>query len=237
MRVLCFGAHPDDLETYLGGTLLYLGARGVALRFVLASDGEAGTRQPACGTRVDEQERSLAWFRRHVPEAPPPTMERLRVPDGDLEGHGTRLEEACREASLRFSPDLVFAPSPDDPHPDHAALARAAQAAAEVDWLWLGAEPASASHVVPMTDDELANKEAWMREHGSQIPAPGESRAHLPDGRDIVQRVRAREGHWGRRVGLAWAEPLLRASALEAARSRREQAEAPRLVLELDDFF
>ena len=58
-RVLAFGAHPDDLEVYMGGTLIVLVKGGARLRAVVATDGERGTLQPLHGTRRDEHPRSI----------------------------------------------------------------------------------------------------------------------------------------------------------------------------------
>jgi LmbE family N-acetylglucosaminyl deacetylase len=196
-RVLCLAAHPDDLEVYMGGTLLVLAGGGARLRAVVVTDGERGTLQPAHGTRRDEQERSfgaLGIEGRY-----------LGLPDGGLAGVADLPQRLLAERDA-FSPDLVFAPDATDAHPDHAALGRAAQGLAT--WRWLDARPrCEPTHLVAIGPD-FAPLEALIRRHASQIPGPGQSRAHLPGGLDIVERARERARRFGPLAGIAFAEPL-----------------------------
>lgn len=227
-KVLCFAAHPDDLETYLGSTLLWLGNARVDLVFALATNGEAGTRQPTVGTRIDEQLRSIDWFTARTGTAP--RLRRLGLTDGRLavaEGLSAVLAAEIESSAA----DLVFAPHPDDPHPDHAALGRGVLDCVERVWHWLPAEPARVSHVLPVADADFEAKLDWIRQHASQIPGPRESRAYLPSGRDIVQRIRVRDARWGRSVGAGHAEPLLASDCL----GRAEGGGAPVVLRGLED--
>ena len=58
-RLLFVGAHPDDLETIVGGTIYQLTQRGVVVVEVLCTDGNIGTHEVDKYTR-----RSLASARR-----------------------------------------------------------------------------------------------------------------------------------------------------------------------------
>lgn len=211
-RVLCVAAHPDDLEVYMGGCLLLLRAGRARVTGIVATDGEKGTRQPVSGTRVDEQRRAFAELGIDA--------RFLGLPDGALEVD----QAAARVAAVRaeLEPDLVFAPHPDDPHPDHASLGAAV---AEPCWRWLPARPpVGPTHFVEI---DFSAKARLIRFHASQIPAAGDSRAHLPQGLDILQRAERRDRLYGQRLGLAFAEPL-------AAPGRTE---APILIRRLEDLF
>ena len=118
-KVLCFAAHPDDIEVYMGATLLLFTREACSLRAVILTDGEAATRQPILGTRKDEAQASLAIL--GMDGSFP------GLPDGGLSGLED-LETRLHEEITSFDPDLVFGPEACDAHVDHAALARALEA-------------------------------------------------------------------------------------------------------------
>ena len=115
LRVLCIGAHSDDIEIGCGGTVLDLlkADRAVALHWAVAS---------ASTHRVAETQASITEFRaRANPESA------LSVSFGGLrEGViGVHLEEArtwlfgIRDT---FAPDVIFVHYWADLHQDHRAL-------------------------------------------------------------------------------------------------------------------
>ncbi|MCB9880229.1 MAG: PIG-L family deacetylase [Planctomycetes bacterium] len=205
LRILAFGAHPDDLETYVGAALLCMARLGCSMTFVLATDGEAGTLQPSEGTRVDEQLASLEWFQRQTGTLP--AFHRLCFVDASL-STCTDLRDACKAMIRMHEPHLVIAPSEDDAHQDHRALACALSADVGVHVRWLDAEAASATHALVMDEATHCEKRTWMRHHLSQFPAPDGSRAHLPSGRDIEERILERDAACGTRLGHDFAEPI-----------------------------
>ncbi|MCA8968722.1 MAG: PIG-L family deacetylase [Planctomycetes bacterium] len=205
LRILAFGAHPDDLETYLGATLLCMARLGCSMTIVLATDGEAGTLQPSEGTRVDEQLASLEWFQRQTGSMP--ALHRLCFEDASL-STCTDLRDACKAMIRMHEPHLVIAPSERDVHHDHRALACALSADVRVDVRWLDAEAASATHALVLSEAAHREKRSWMHNHASQFPAPNGSRAHLPGGRDIEERILERDAACGARLGHDFAEPI-----------------------------
>lgn len=120
-RVVVFAPHPDDEVLGCGGALADLLDRGAHLDVVLVTDGAAGARDAEervriAATRMKESRRALDALGGG-------TLHEGGLPDRGL---GDRLEEV--EALLaRFlveaAPDLVFAPSPVETHPDHRAVA------------------------------------------------------------------------------------------------------------------
>jgi bacillithiol biosynthesis deacetylase BshB1 len=115
--VLAIGAHPDDIEMTCGGTLARLASSGRRVGLLDLTRGEMGTR----GTpdiRAAEAARAAellgAVFRRS-----------LDLGDGGL--RTGRAEELALLAEIRRAkPRLVFAPYPQDRHPDHARAGRLA---------------------------------------------------------------------------------------------------------------
>jgi LmbE family N-acetylglucosaminyl deacetylase len=127
-------------------------------------------------------------------------------------------------------PLLLFGPGPQDPHADHAALARALiQVVGELGasrgqniplWHWLDCQGQPPSHALAL-DWGYERKEALIRAHASQLPGEKGPRGHLPGGLDIVERARQRDLALGAHLGCAWAEPFVRTGAQIAARPQR----------------
>ena len=112
LDVLAFGPHPDDVEIFIGGTLLKLGSLGYSIGIIDLSAGEAGTR----GTRelrsVEAQEGSKILGAS--------LRETLDLGDGRLiANHENRLIVAG--VIRKYCPRLVFTAYPENSHPDHAA--------------------------------------------------------------------------------------------------------------------
>ncbi len=118
--VACIGAHPDDVEIGMGGTVALMSAEGLRVAIVDLTDGEptpAGTRE----TRLREaseaanvlgvaERRTLAQPNRYL-------LDKVEA--------RTELAEVLRE----LRPRLLFVPFPVDAHPDHVAASRIADAA------------------------------------------------------------------------------------------------------------
>jgi len=113
--VLAVSAHPDDVELACGGTLARLAASGKSFGIVDLTRGEMGTR----GTPEQREEEA-----RRAGEILGATCRRtLDFGDGGLRT-GRAEELALVEEIRRARPRIVFAPYPDDRHPDHARAGR-----------------------------------------------------------------------------------------------------------------
>ncbi|MGT2425012.1 PIG-L family deacetylase [Amnibacterium kyonggiense] len=148
-RLVVVAAHPDDETLMAGGLIAHAAARGLPVVVVLASSGDAS--HPASPTwrpeaLAAEREREvLAAVARLAPAA---RVELLRLPDGRLAEHEPAIAAAL-SAELQRD-DTVVSTWSGDRHPDHAAVARAAAAAAARRdavhlqapiWLWHWGEP------------------------------------------------------------------------------------------------
>lgn len=112
-RVLCIGAHADDIEIGCAGTVLTLAHRQPALRVdwvVLSAEG----------ARADEARRGAARVLAGVPDA---SVHVERFPQryfpaayGDLKRYFDALGE-------RAQPDVVLCPRLEDMHQDHRTVA------------------------------------------------------------------------------------------------------------------
>lgn len=112
---LFFGAHPDDVELSAGGTIARAVKDGLRVGMIDLTRGEMGTRgTPAIRRREAEAAARVlgASFR-----------DQLDFGDGVLRS-GRDEELQIIEILRRTRPQLVFAPYPDDRHPDHTRTGR-----------------------------------------------------------------------------------------------------------------
>ncbi|HET9169986.1 MAG TPA: PIG-L family deacetylase [Actinospica sp.] len=184
-------AHPDDQVLGFGGGLALLAARGVRLRIVVATDGEAShphsrTRTAARLAEVRRAEDASALAALGAAHA---EVLRLGLPDSGLDDRGGLLAARVAEAVRGF--ELCVAPWSGDMHPDHESVGRAARRACAAGglvlwqypvWMWHWAAPADER--VPWERAALLELPdwAWVRKqeavacHRSQIlplgPAP-----------------------------------------------------------------
>jgi N-acetylglucosamine malate deacetylase 1 len=114
LRALMIGAHPDDCEFKTGGLAAHYRARGHIVKFVSATNGEAGHHTMGGGPLAQRRYEET----RRVAEVANIEYEVMESPDGKLEA-----DLATRERFIRlireFQPDLVFTHRSNDYHPDH----------------------------------------------------------------------------------------------------------------------
>ena len=121
-RVLVLAPHPDDEVFGCGGALADLLDRGARVDVLLVTDGAAGarTRRSAGGSRRGRR-RSRAGRSRRSAEG----RARGRPSRPRLGGRLEDVEALLARWLVEAAPDLVFAPSPVETHPDHRAVAAA----------------------------------------------------------------------------------------------------------------
>ncbi len=114
LRIICFGAHPDDCEIQVGGCAAMWAAKGHKVKLVSVTNGDIGHWRDAGGP--------LARRRKAEVEAADKILgvstEVLDIHDGELlptlENRRT-LTRLIRE----WHADIVMGPRPNDYHPDH----------------------------------------------------------------------------------------------------------------------
>lgn len=168
MKLLALGAHPDDIEIYMFGTLAAARARGDDLQLVVVTDGAGGGKQPPEELRKTRREEATAAAAGLdvVPRF-------LDFPDGELVADAA-LVGALKQVIRDSGADLILTHAPNDYHADHRALSHAvgiaANFAAPVLWadtlMGTGFVP---THLVDITD-HFATKCTAIRAHGSQEP-------------------------------------------------------------------
>jgi N-acetylglucosamine malate deacetylase 1 len=114
LRIICFGAHPDDGELKAGGVAALWAKQGHAVKFVSVTNGDIGHWREAGGPlakrRIEEVQK--------VSEILGSTSEVLDIHDGELM---PTLEN--RKTIIRlireWDADIVMSHRPNDYHPDH----------------------------------------------------------------------------------------------------------------------
>ncbi|MBV8820581.1 MAG: PIG-L family deacetylase, partial [Acidobacteriaceae bacterium] len=114
IRVIAFGAHPDDCDLGASGTAAKFAAMGHAVKFVSVTNGDAGHQTIG---RTELAKRRLAEAQE--------SARRLGITYEVLDNHDGELLPtlAVREQVIRrireWKADIVLAPRPNDYHPDH----------------------------------------------------------------------------------------------------------------------
>ncbi len=120
MHVVAIGAHPDDIEIGVGGTIARHRTRGHDVTFLIATDGTAGCE------RGDEARREEAVAAARTLDVDDVTF--LDFPDTELADDGP-VVAAIESHVDGLDPDRVYVHAAADTHQDHRNCASAALSA------------------------------------------------------------------------------------------------------------
>lgn len=193
--MLCFTAHPDDIDFGAAGTIAAWTAAGVEVSYCIMTDGDAGGFDPAhreeiIAMRAEEQRQAAALV--GVTD-----LHYLHERDGYLEPTHEVIRQVVK-LIREVRPDVVLAMHPErnwdriqKSHPDHLAvgeivtraaypavenpfaypeLAEAGLEAYKLPWLWLFAGPESRENYFVDVTGHIDAKLAAIRIHASQHP-------------------------------------------------------------------
>ena len=114
LRIICFGAHPDDCEIQVGGVAAMWAARGHKVKLVSVTNGDIGHWREAGGPLASRRTTEVEAAAKILGT----TAEVLDIHDGELlptlENRRT-ITRLIRE----WKADIVMGPRPNDYHPDH----------------------------------------------------------------------------------------------------------------------
>ena len=112
LRLLCLGAHCDDIEIGCGGTILKMATavRKIEVRWVVFSSDEG---------RKQEALKSAEVFLGNVSKR---TVIIHRLRDGFFPYVGAELKERFEQLKAEFSPDLILTHYRHDLHQDHRLI-------------------------------------------------------------------------------------------------------------------
>lgn len=113
-RVLCLGAHCDDIEIGCGGTVLRLiqGRSNLEFLWVVFS---------STPVRAEEARRSAGLFLAGAAKAEVLVKD---FQDGFFPFHGSFIKQAFEDLKTAFQPDLVLTHTEDDLHQDHRLISQ-----------------------------------------------------------------------------------------------------------------
>lgn len=225
MRILVFGAHPDDVELSIGGIVARQAAQGCHVEICDLTAGEMGSN----GTpeiRKAEAEKAagiLGAAARH----------NLGLPDAFLQPDQEAIQRTAQLVRL-VRPEIVLAPWWHDRHPDHEAASVIVTRACHL--AGLHKFPVKGERHRPRrifyyflgrTDKPsfLVNVDQWwpvklqaVQAHASQFASRGQGARPTYLNRDqFFADYELRFRSWGREIGCTYAEALYSQDALAVA--------------------
>lgn len=124
LRMLVFGAHPDDSDLRCGGMAMKMRALGHEVRFIAMTNGDTGHHEmgggPLARRRFAECQAAAA-----VADI---EYEVYDIHNGDLE-HNLWTRRMAIKSIRDYRPDLVICHRANDYHPDHRAVGEIVHAA------------------------------------------------------------------------------------------------------------
>ena len=127
LRVVAFGAHPDDAELKFAGTAALMAAQGHQIKLVALTNGDVGHFAQAGGPLAQRRKAEVEACHKKLGVS----TEVLDIHDGELMPD---LETRKKVANIirEWQADIVLSHRPWDYHPDHRAVGKLAEDAAVV---------------------------------------------------------------------------------------------------------
>ncbi len=220
LDAVAFGAHPDDIELFCGGTLIKLGSQGRKIGVISLTQGELGTRG---SLEIRSQE---FWEAATVLKVS--THKILDIPDGDVTVNWENKLKIIREIRT-YQPAVVFAPYWKDRHPDHENTSNLVREAAFLSGLkkietdqqahrpykviyypcWFDFKPSFVVNITECHDQKTKAIQAYR----SQFDHPDKSEfgdeETLISRPEFLERITTRDRFYGSSIGTTFGEPFL----------------------------
>jgi len=124
VKVLVIAPHPDDETLCCAGTIMNFIEKGDKVKVVIVTDGRYGApSEELRGTeelvRIRREEAIRVFELLGVKD-----YEFLNFEDSKVVQQSREVEERLKKLLESYKPDVVFAPSPFDSHPDHSEIGK-----------------------------------------------------------------------------------------------------------------
>ncbi|SDC41675.1 bacillithiol biosynthesis deacetylase BshB1 [Paenibacillus sp. UNCCL117] len=213
---LVFGAHADDAEIGMGGTI--------------AKHAKAGCRIGVCDLTLAEMSSNGTIERRRAEAEEAAralglaSRSNLELPDRGLVSDPAFIQRIVAEIRLH-RPRVVFAPYWEDRHPDHTACSRLVQEAVfnaklrkympelpahtvEETYFYFINDTAEPDVMIDVSS-VYASKQASLRAYRSQFETSGADVVRTPLNQGYLERVEARDSLLGQKRSVAYAEGFI----------------------------
>ena len=114
LRIICFGAHPDDCELQAGGVAALWAAKGHKVKFVSVTNGDIGHWREAGGPLANRRKSEVEAAAKILGI----TTEVLDIHDGELLPT-LEYRRTVTRLIRQWEADIVMSHRPNDYHPDH----------------------------------------------------------------------------------------------------------------------
>ncbi|MGA8943868.1 MAG: bacillithiol biosynthesis deacetylase BshB1 [Thermoactinomyces sp.] len=221
--ILCFGAHPDDVEIGAGGIVAKHAANGFSVAVCHLTDAELSSN----GTvqRRQQEARQAAGILGVMHSI------RLGFPDRGLTGSKEQLL-AITQIIRQYRPRVILAPYFKDRHPDHVACSKMVKEAvfdAAIQKIETpGGEQAyrvphlyyyfinniDKADVIVDVSDVYEKKSKALLAYNSQFSS-GEGQVRTPLNQQYLTMIRGRDQLWGHQIGTLYGEGLASAGPIK----------------------
>ncbi|WP_342414669.1 bacillithiol biosynthesis deacetylase BshB1 [Paenibacillus sp. FSL R10-2782] len=214
LDILIFGAHADDAEIGMGGTIAKHTSAGLRVgvcdltRAEMSSNGDVDTRM----TEAEDAAKVLGLAVRT----------NLGLPDRGLYVTPENVA-AVTEEIRRHAPKIVFAPYWEDRHPDHVMCSKLVEEAVfnaklrrfmpeqpavlvEQLYFYFINDIGRSDLIVDITEHVEAKEQALLSYASQFQAAPGKDTVSTPLNQGYVERVKARDSLLGQRKLISYAE-------------------------------
>ena len=231
LDVIIFGAHPDDAELSMGGTVAKLTNTKYEVGIVDLTRGEMGTRGSALIRKKEAEEAAKILnvkFR-----------ENLSIPDGNIELRNENIKKVVK-VIRKYKPAIIFAPYLNDRHPDHidasALIKRAMFTSGLIKYkttdnkkiqdayrpsklfFYMQTFTFEPTFIVDITDT-FQQKMKSIFAYNTQVHSPGKSKSNEPETfistPEFIDYIEARAKTYGFQIGKKYGEPFFSETQIE----------------------
>ncbi len=217
---VAFGAHPDDIELFCGGTVIKLGSQGHKIGVISLTRGELGTRgSPEIRSQEFQEAATLLKLSAH---------KMLDIPDGDVAVNWENKLKIIREIRT-YQPAVVFAPYWKDRHPDHENTSNLVREAAFLSGLkkietdqeafrpykviyypcWFEFKPSFVVDITEFHDQKIRAIQAYRSQFDHPDKKKFGNEETFISRPEFLEEITTRDRYYGTSIGTTFGEPFL----------------------------